>query len=131
MLGEISEAKILARLLEMGKEVAIPFGDSSRYDLVIIESEKAIRVQCKTGFKRKATGDNVLHFATCSCNPFTNKTRGYNNDVDLFAVYYPANGKVYLVPIEEVKQKREFTLRLEPPLNRQIKGIRMASSYEF
>ena len=48
-LGERSQAHIIARLLEVGYTVLTPYGDSSRYDLVIEDADgKFWRVQCKT-----------------------------------------------------------------------------------
>ena len=48
-LGEQSQAHIIARLLEVGYTVLTPYGDSSRYDLVIEDAEGQFwRVQCKT-----------------------------------------------------------------------------------
>ena len=33
--GNIGEAKCLAKMIELGIPVAIPFGDNERYDLII------------------------------------------------------------------------------------------------
>ncbi len=50
-LGERSQAYITARLLEMEYTVLTPYGDSSRYDLVIEDADgKFWRVQCKTAW---------------------------------------------------------------------------------
>ena len=50
-IGEQSEAIIMAKLLEVGYSVLMPFGDNRRYDLVIEDAdEKFWRVQCKTGW---------------------------------------------------------------------------------
>lgn len=38
-LGERSQAHIIARLLEVGYTVLTPYGDSSRYDLVIEDAD--------------------------------------------------------------------------------------------
>lgn len=47
--GEITVARVLATLIAMGKRVWLPFGDSSRYDLLIEEADgRFLRVQCKT-----------------------------------------------------------------------------------
>ena len=53
-LGERSQAHIIARLLEVGYTVLTPYGDSSRYDLVIEDAEGQFwRVQCKTAWIEK------------------------------------------------------------------------------
>ena len=48
-IGELSQAYIIARLIEIGYNVLVPYGDNLRYDLIIEDSEgKLQRVQCKT-----------------------------------------------------------------------------------
>ncbi len=48
-IGEISRTQIIAALTLQGKSVLAPLGDFQRYDLVIDEEGKFLRVQCKTG----------------------------------------------------------------------------------
>ena len=47
-VGDTSEAQVIAALLKMGKNVLLPFGDNQRYDVVIEEKGKFIRIQVKT-----------------------------------------------------------------------------------
>lgn len=48
--GDKSEACIIAKLMQVGYAVLIPFGGSERYDLVIEDADGQFwRVQCKTG----------------------------------------------------------------------------------
>ena len=64
-LGERSQAHIIAQLLEVGYTVLTPYGDSSRYDLVIENGEGQFwRVQCKTAWIEN--GDTSIQFATTS-----------------------------------------------------------------
>ena len=50
-VGERSEAIIMSRLLQVGYMVLTPFGESSRYDLVIEDADGGFwRVQCKTAW---------------------------------------------------------------------------------
>src|SRR5258708_24323029 len=66
-IGEYSEVVIAERLLKAGYNVLTPYGDSLRYDLVIEDADgKFWRVQCKTAWMDKRTGDEVVKFATSS-----------------------------------------------------------------
>ena len=47
---------------------------------------------------------------------------------DLFAVLNPEDGKVYLVPVNEVGET-DVSLRLVPTLNKQMQGVRWAKFY--
>lgn len=127
--GELSEALILAALLRAGKVVLHPFGDNQRYDLVIDEDGKFIRVQCKTA--RLHEKRSVLVFSTCSSQTHRGKgTQNYRGQIELFGVYSPDLDKVYFVPVGSVGLV-EAKLRLTPATNGQTKGVRLASEFEF
>ena len=57
-------------------------------------------------------------------------TRSYMGEIDLFAVYCPANGQVYAVPIDEATSS-DCSLRLVPTKNGQVDGVRWAADYEL
>lgn len=124
--GDITEAMVLAGLLRSGKVVLQPFGNSQRYDLVIEENGKFLRVQCKTG--RLQNGAVV--FNTCSVNVESGKavTRSYHGQIELFGVYCPELDKIYLVPIEDVPIGK-MSLRVE--FSRKYKTMNDASKYEL
>lgn len=127
LVGERSEAIILARLLLAGKVVLQPFGDSQRYDLVTEENGVFTRIQCKTGRVRKG----VVEFNTCSSHYHRGKGwKDYIGQADVFGVYVPELDRVYMVPVTAVPTQGAF-LRLEPPKNGQTQGIRFAADYEF
>jgi hypothetical protein len=111
--------------------VLLPFGENTRYDLVIDTGATFERIQCKTG--RLKSG--VVIFATASTyahhpNPKIHR-RGYENEIEYFGVYYPTNGGVYLVPISDVSTTTSAILRIEPTRNRQSRGVRFANRYEI
>jgi hypothetical protein len=131
-IGEVSASQVLAVLILSGRKILLPFGDSHRYDLVIEEQDgRFLRVQCKTG--RIVRG--ALYFPTSSTLSRSRtgvKTvrRPYRGEIDLFGVYCPDNGKVYLVPVDDVPLANAW-LRVDPPRNNQQTGIQWASAYEI
>ena len=126
--GELSQAKILTKLLEKGKQVAIPFGDNQRYDLVIVEGIKAIRVQCKTGWLK----NGVIKFKVISHNPFTLKNRNYSDDADVFMIYCFELDKVYYMDVNEIsKLKFTCSLRVDLTKNNQKLCVMWAKNYEY
>jgi hypothetical protein len=127
-VGERTEAIVLAELLKAGYVVLLPFGDNQRYDIVVEVDGAFQRVQCKTA--RLVLG-SVLSFKTCSTYAHRGRpSRGYRGEAELFGVYAPHTGKVYLIPVEEVGEY-EGRLRLEPARNGQTRGIRMAEKFEI
>ncbi len=131
-IGELSEAIIIAKLLEVGYGVLMPFGDNLRYDLVIEDSDEQLwRVQCKTGWMDK--GKSVIKFATASSYNHTMKNKkwkDYKGQCEYFAVYCPENRGTYLVPVNHVGVT-QAVLRMTPTINKQEKSIRWAKDYEI
>ena len=132
-VGDQTTAMVLARLLEVYPQVLIPFGENQRYDLVIEDGDRFIRVQCKTGRLR----NGVIRFNACSVtyhHPSNQGTKEYKRDyrgsAELFGVYCRQVGQVYLVPVEEVGT-REGILRIEPTRNAQGKKVRWARDFEL
>src|SRR5690348_3729736 len=134
-LGERSQAIIMYKLLEAGYNVLTPYGDNTRYDLVIEDANGQFwRVQCKTGWI-EADGA-YIELATASSYYHTKAGRtghgrkDYRGQVEYFAVYCPDTGKVYLVPIDHVGITNA-RLRLVETGNKQSKNVRWAKDYEL
>jgi len=129
-VGDRTTLAVITALHACGYVVAIPFGENSRYDLVVDDRCKLQRVQCKTGRLRCG----AVVFKTCSVyahhpNPKV-RFRDYEGQIDAFAVYCDATSAVYLVPIQDVSAKHEARLRTDAPRNKQIRRVRFAADYE-
>ncbi len=61
--GDRTTLAVMLALRECGYAVLVPFGENTRYDLVIDDGQDLARVQCKTGRLRKG----AVIFAVCSC----------------------------------------------------------------
>lgn len=95
-----------------------------------------IRVQAKTGRLK----DGAVRFHTRSFTYHHPKhggngkaehcSRDYSGDADMFAVYCVENGRVYLVPVDDLP-KSVGCLRVEPTRNGQNARIRWAAQYEL
>jgi PD-(D/E)XK endonuclease len=130
-IGEISEAAIITRFLQLGYVVLVPYGGNQRYDLVIEDSEGQFwRVQCKSG--QLDEGNSVLRFDTANHNVTgkNRQNRHYRGQCDYFAVYNEKINRVYLVPVDQVSDARA-NLRLTTPKNNQTKNVRWAKDYEL
>jgi hypothetical protein len=115
---------IASALQRIGKDVFVPlFAAHSRVDLIAVECNGTIRLQCKSA--RVMNGS--LYFHTCSHTG--NVPVDYRDQIDAFAVYSPELDRVYLVPVRDAPV-RGCTLRLDAPRNGQLTGIRWAFDYE-
>lgn len=124
-IGETHEALILARLLQLGWVVSLPFGDNQRYDMVVDRDGVLFRAQCKTG--RLSRG--AIMFPTASKNGFTGVRSSYEGQIDVFVVYCVETERVYWVPISDAGTSTYCSLRSDPAKNGQKKGIRMADQF--
>ena len=122
--GNLSEARILAAFVAAGYLVSVPFGSGHKYDFVVDDSTRLLRVQCKTGRVK----NNVLLFNAYSQSGNGRAKTSYRGLADLFAVLNPVDDKVYLIPVDEVGVT-DVSLRLAPTLNGQGQGLRWAELY--
>jgi PD-(D/E)XK endonuclease len=124
--GNEGEAMVLAALVRKKFQVLVPFGEGQPYDLVVhLGDSEFLRVQCKTAWPLQG----CVVFNSHS----TDHGRGalpYHGLADVFGVYFPPSGLIYLVPVEAVA-RFEGRLRLTPTRNNQRKGIRMAADFEI
>lgn len=130
-IGEISEAAIITRFLQLGYVVLTPYGGNQRYDLVIEDAEGQFwRIQCKTG--RIDESGTVLRFSTSISN-VTGKNRqprNYRGQCDYFAVYNERLNKFYLIPVDQVGINGA-SLWLAPSKNNRDKNKLWARDYEL
>jgi hypothetical protein len=129
-IGDRTTLAVMLALHDAGYQVSTPFGENTRYDLVLDDGTTLTRLQCKTGRMRLG----AVEFATASSyahHPNEKLTqRHYRGQVDAFAVYCRETGGVYVIPIEELPLDRAY-LRVREPLNGQRKRIRFAEDYEI
>jgi hypothetical protein len=83
--GERTEGAVLGHLVKKGFTVAVPFGGSKRFDLLVEEDSQFLKAQVKTGRVRK---DAVVF--NCHSVPNGKVRRLYTAaQVDIFLVYAP------------------------------------------
>lgn len=130
-VGDRTTMAVMLALELAGYVVSMPFGENSRYDLVIDDGASLSRVQCKTGRLRAG----AIVFPACSSYAHHRNaelsTRDYIGEIDYFAVYCAATSGVYLIPIADAQLRRSGALRVDPPRNSQRRRIRLAADYEI
>jgi hypothetical protein len=130
-IGDRTTLAVMLALRQAGFAILVPFGENTRYDLVIDDGSSFARVQCKTGRLRQG----AVRFAVCSCygHHFRpgNARRDYQGEIDHFGVHCPETSSVYLVPIGHLSVRSQAALRVEPARNNQKDRIRWATDYEI
>ncbi len=130
-IGDRTTLAVMLALRQAGYGLLVPFGENTRYDLVIDDGLQLARVQCKTGRLR----EGAVRFAACSSyahhpNPKALR-RDYAGQIDFFGVYCPETGGVYLVPFADASVRRQVSLRVAAARNGQERRIRLAARYEI
>lgn len=124
--GDVTEASLISKFIEIGLDVYPSFGENSRADMVV-DSGELHRIQAKTG--RYKNGKVVFNTEGWWSNTNNNVRTEYSkSDIDYFAVYCPDTDEHYLVPIEDAP-KGDMGLRIEETDNGQTKGVTWASDY--
>jgi len=130
-IGDRTTLAAMLALSTSGYAVSVPFGENTRYDLIVDDGHRLLQVQCKTG---RLQGGVVVFRPSSSyahhASPRQTR-RNYEGEIDYFAVHCPETGGVYLVPIAAVTTTWMASLRIEPSRNGQHRGVRLASKYEI
>jgi phage-related protein len=126
--GELTEAIVLAKLIEYGDSVSLPFGDNKRYDMVIDDGRQLHRIQVKTA--RDGRGARSIEFNTVSTHPISGRRTKYHGQIEAFIAYHPGLREFYWVPVEECSSTK-CTLRVFPSKNNQKRGVRITGSYRL
>lgn len=129
-IGNIGEAKILCKFVEMGIPIYIPFGDNERADLIAEFNGKLNKIQVKTSIKAE-NGKMIFDLTSSTMHRKEGVKHIYtDNEIDYFACYNVERDKLFLIPIDQAPNTA-ITIRYEKPKNNQIKGIIFENEYEI
>jgi len=107
--GNIAETFVLANLIKEGFTVSIPYGENSRYDLIIETKNGLKKIQIKYISKRKDRGYYVLPLKSVRANKNRNRIIPYTSDqVDFMIGYCIDNNSCYIVPMYKLNIKNEI-----------------------
>jgi hypothetical protein len=127
--GDRAGLEVARDLIRRGYRIAIPYGEDWDFDLIFSRpgSSALERVQVKYA---ESKGD-FISVRRCSLSLTNGKVKRIKKDtaamIDWLAVYDVVTDRCYYVHAAELGAgKRELILRLNPPRNGQIVGIRYA-----
>jgi len=129
LTGEVSEYRVISKLLEEGYKVYDGCTENDKVDLVIEKDKGLKKVQVKTV---RHEGDKLKMSVSSSIVNMTEtrKEEYTKEDIDLFIGFCPENNNFYKIDVEDTAS-HSLTLRLEPTKNNQSKGIKWAEDYEI
>ena len=131
-IGNLTELQCITRFYELGYTVSVPYGDSSKYDMILDYGGTLYKLQCKHAkeFFNEDGKLSYLKIKTSWQSGYTKNSQYHTNkytkeDVDFFVTHY--QGKNYLIPVDECSTEK--ILRVLPPKNGQTKGVSFLVDY--
>lgn len=130
--GDITELQCILAFTQRGYVVSIPYS-KAKYDFIVDINGVLIKIQAKTscGVPNPIGLLDSFMFRTKSVTVNTikvNQSSYHKKDIDYFATIY--NGDCFLIPVEECGPQSK-TLRINPPLNGNVKNISFAKDYQI
>ena len=124
-IGNIGEAKVLAKFVEMGIPIYIPFGDDEKADLIAEFDGKLNKIQVKTSIKSK-NGCSIFDLTSSTAHRTNGERRKYlNSEIDYFALYSLDRDKIYLMKVPD-NPMLAITIRFEDTKS----GMKSRVNYE-
>ncbi|MDX1746185.1 MAG: group I intron-associated PD-(D/E)XK endonuclease [Halobacteriales archaeon] len=126
--GDLTESMVIHELISRGGQVAIPFGDNAKYDLVVEDQAGVLhRIQCKTAWK---PSPDTVRFNTHSQTTRDGQYHetGYEGSIDAFVARLPETETLYWVDIQDAPS-RKMLLRYEAAIDHP--AINWAADFEL
>jgi hypothetical protein len=108
--GDNAELRFMLLNNELGNIVSKPFGDNSKYDLIIDTGDNLERIQIKST-RRKETSSGMDCYNCLVCSGSDSKQKYKEKDIDYIAIYVIPENVWYKIPIKEINGK---TVKLYP-----------------
>jgi hypothetical protein len=116
--GMKCELECMLKFIEYGFIVSVPYGNTSRYDLLIdAGNQHYFRIQCKTACQQE-NGSYVIKTANSQFTANNRNTKNYTkNQVDFICSIVENN--LVVIPVEMIENCRSKVFRSHnfPPLN--------------
>lgn len=127
-IGNIGQAKVLCKFVQLGIPVYLPFGDNERTDLIAYFNGKLNRIQVKTSIKAE-DGKMIFDLTSSTVHRSNGVKHKYTNvEIDYFACYNITRDKIFLIPVNEYLRS-SITIRYEKPKNGQTNGINFQENF--
>lgn len=111
-VGNIGEAITLAKFVELGVPVYIPFGDNESADLIAEFNGKLNKIQVKTSYKMKKDSF-IIGLRSKTIRNGRNYVKKYGcNDIDYFSIYNVESKILMLIPIEKLQNRNAIKVNV-------------------
>lgn len=124
-LGNIGEAKVIAKFIELGFPTYLQFGDNEKADIIVIFNGFPLKLQIKSTNDGN-TSKVAFNLMSKAC--LTHFRHIYSEkEVDGFALYDFTNDKVFL--LENTGDLKSVVFRYKDTRNHQMLKVKYAKDY--
>ena len=128
-VGNIGQAFVIAKFIELGIPVYTPMGEGYPTDLIADFKGKLNRIQVKT--TENLHDDSYMTWKITHQQGFHgNRIKYTKEEVDYFALYCLETKGLYLVPYDKAKTN-ELVIRLDSYEGVRTKVMKFESEYKF
>lgn len=121
-VGDITELKCQAYLIEQGWNVLVPIGNHQKYDLVIEKNGQFYKIQVKHAKAIEETGFIVRTKYEVRDNGKIKKMTYSAGDIDYFMTEF--NNKFYMFPVFGTVETRFWTVATKSSTQKQAKDFK-------
>jgi len=126
--ADIGVAEVIADLYRQGFGVAIPMSEHAPFDLVAYDYSRLYRLQVKYARLRNGRITGKLRRSWAD-KKGSHSSKYRAGSFDYLVIYCPETDSCYYIPFEEIAGMATVDIRVLPPKNKQVKGIRLAKDY--
>lgn len=111
--GITTELICMQKFIELGYIVSVPYGNNSRYDLLIDNGKTIWKIQCKTASLNE-NGSYTIQTCNKVSTSTQRRTKHYTKDEIDFIVSLIDN-QLVVIPVEFVENSTARSFRVKPP----------------
>ena len=111
--GITTELICMQKFIELGYIVSVPYGNNSRYDLLVDNGKSIWRIQCKAA---SLNANDSYTIQTCNKVSTTTqrKTKHYTKEqIDFIASII--DNQLVIIPVEFIENSTSKVFRIKPP----------------
>lgn len=111
--GITTELICMQKFVELGYIVSIPYGNNSRYDLLVDNGKTIWKIQCKTA-NLNQNGSYTIQTCNKVSTTTQRRTKHYTKDEIDFIVSL-IDDQLVVIPVEFIENSTSRSFRIEPP----------------
>jgi hypothetical protein len=127
--GQISELQFIVEASKLGLSVSKPIDVNSKYDFIIDNNERLIKIQVKSCSTIDNHGKHNRYRVDVACGNSKNKRPYHEKDFDYFAIHLPVDNIWFIIPLDVVHGKK--WLGLYKDLNKDFKYSQHRNAWSF